>query len=532
MSQGHLDTYRFCDDVWTFLIRGMVWKMDADVIQADRVKIVCCKSPNATPSPDGRYIASFRSPVLSVRSAKSLRLVNVVTLASRSGGPVSAFLWAPSSTRILVAIDDQIHILSATDSSFHASLQNPAFAEKKPAAVFFGSRDTEIFACSVFGLKFYISDLLTERVVEISNPKFHHPSTASRGFCLRAVTGHLALLTRADGKDFVSLHCPETRQVQRSWIPDTVDAQGLTWTPDGQWLILWDSPAHGHRLLLFTPDGQHFRTLDASCFGNGQGTCSDPALELGIRICQASPDSARCAVGDHGRTVTIIDTQSWRESMRLIHPATIVPRDTIQVWQEQLLSGTKSSASFLRATMTVEPPALASDVKSMRPAGCSQVDFDASSTLLATRLDDSPATLWIWDLAAAELRAVLIFHSHVSFKWHPITRETLLITCRDEARRGASFVWDPLSDGPRSVSPADYLPTAKAESRPQASWLNGDFEFPRLLITDGEDYVILSLDEDEDGPGPWQEQAIDDECTMVGTNDTSTLDDTFSFKNP
>ncbi|SPN99574.1 probable TFIIA subunit [transcription initiation factor] [Cephalotrichum gorgonifer] len=50
--KGSLDTYRFCDEVWTFLIRNVVFKMDgsSQTVSADKVKIVSCnaKKPGET----------------------------------------------------------------------------------------------------------------------------------------------------------------------------------------------------------------------------------------------------------------------------------------------------------------------------------------------------------------------------------------------------------------------------------------------------------------------------------------------------
>ncbi|KAJ6113521.1 Transcription initiation factor IIA small chain (TFIIA 13.5 kDa subunit) [Penicillium sp. IBT 18751x] len=44
-SQGHLDTYRFCDEVWTFLIKDVTFKLDNQTqVTADKVKIVSCNS--------------------------------------------------------------------------------------------------------------------------------------------------------------------------------------------------------------------------------------------------------------------------------------------------------------------------------------------------------------------------------------------------------------------------------------------------------------------------------------------------------
>ncbi|KAI9794367.1 MAG: Transcription initiation factor IIA small chain (TFIIA 13.5 kDa subunit) [Peltula sp. TS41687] len=43
--KGHLHTYRFCDEVWTFLIENVTFKMEnAQAVPADKVKIVSCSS--------------------------------------------------------------------------------------------------------------------------------------------------------------------------------------------------------------------------------------------------------------------------------------------------------------------------------------------------------------------------------------------------------------------------------------------------------------------------------------------------------
>lgn len=44
--QGSLDTYRFCDEVWTFLIKNVSFKMEngGTPVVADKVKIVSCNA--------------------------------------------------------------------------------------------------------------------------------------------------------------------------------------------------------------------------------------------------------------------------------------------------------------------------------------------------------------------------------------------------------------------------------------------------------------------------------------------------------
>ena len=49
--QGHLDTYRFCDEVWTFIIKDINFKLDnAQNVHSDKIKIVAmnAKKPGET----------------------------------------------------------------------------------------------------------------------------------------------------------------------------------------------------------------------------------------------------------------------------------------------------------------------------------------------------------------------------------------------------------------------------------------------------------------------------------------------------
>lgn len=41
-QQGHLHTYRFCDNVWTFILENASFKTENELQSVDRVKIVAC----------------------------------------------------------------------------------------------------------------------------------------------------------------------------------------------------------------------------------------------------------------------------------------------------------------------------------------------------------------------------------------------------------------------------------------------------------------------------------------------------------
>eukprot|EP00088_Acartia_fossae_P013352 TRINITY_DN1699_c0_g1_i1.p1 TRINITY_DN1699_c0_g1~~TRINITY_DN1699_c0_g1_i1.p1 ORF type:complete len:113 (-),score=11.92 TRINITY_DN1699_c0_g1_i1:1076-1414(-) len=47
-----LNTYRFCDNVWTFMLRGVEFREHAEMSQVDRVKIVAIDGKNLVAKAD------------------------------------------------------------------------------------------------------------------------------------------------------------------------------------------------------------------------------------------------------------------------------------------------------------------------------------------------------------------------------------------------------------------------------------------------------------------------------------------------
>lgn len=285
-------------------------------------------SRHSVPSPDGLHIATLFPSVINIREVKTLDVVKIIRLPADLSGPVYGFQWSPSSRLILVAVGEQIRVLSADDGTFEATIRNAVPPPARPASIRFAS-DMEIWVCCSFGLKLTIFDLTTSRGVEISNPKFVTPATASNGFSIRHKTSHLAIMTRTAGKDMISIHDPITKEVQRSWFPDTLDAQGLRWSPDGRWLIVWESEGQGHKVIFYMADGSTFKTWTGPA--NPPTEYKHYPLGAGVKLLQFSADARHLAIGDHSRGVCILDMASINETMRLCYPHSIAPMDTIQV---------------------------------------------------------------------------------------------------------------------------------------------------------------------------------------------------------
>jgi WD40 repeat protein len=290
---------------------------------------VILASAHALPGPDGANIATILPAKLTVRETRSLEIIRVVALPPDFSNSIQWFLWSAASDRILIASLDRIRVYSPTDLRFIATIMNPTSVAAKVTQVAFGATSNEVVVFADFGLKVTIYNLQTSKSVEIPSPKYYTPGTAAKGFSYRPHSAHLALLTRSGGKDILSIHANHTYEVTRSWTPDTIDAQGLAWSPDGRWLALWESAGQGHKVQIYTPDGHLYKSW------NGPTTIleaeKDFAMGAGVKMVEWSANSDYLAVGDYSLRVSLLAVPSFSETLNLHHSSNIAPTDVMQV---------------------------------------------------------------------------------------------------------------------------------------------------------------------------------------------------------
>lgn len=78
---------------------------------------------------------------------------------------------------------------------------------------------------------------------------------------------YFSLLTRSNAQDYVSVFASSDNNSDQAvtFSPNTLDAQGMQWSPRGQpLLVIWDSASYGFQVSFFTALGHHLRQLDLS----------------------------------------------------------------------------------------------------------------------------------------------------------------------------------------------------------------------------------------------------------------------------
>lgn len=194
---------------------------------------------------------------------------------------------------MLLANEDTILIFDANDAQWQAEISGAASNLDAIANVSFGYSPDEVLVFSDFRVKVTIWSLITNRGVEIRDPK-----TTLHGYDYRSNTGHLAILTRSTAHDTVMLLNPGSHDLFNTFDPATVEAQGLRWSPDGQWLAVWDATSSGYKVLIYTADGHLFKT-----YRGGQDAHN---IGLGVKSSKWSPETELLAIGDYNERVTLL----------------------------------------------------------------------------------------------------------------------------------------------------------------------------------------------------------------------------------
>ena len=361
-----------------------------------------------------------------------------------------------------------------------ADIENAAQNFGRFSAARFGQNPDEVLIFSDFGVKLTIWSLITCRGVEIKDPKY-----AVRCHSYRPKTGHMAVLTRSATFDILLLLSPRNYEIIRSVEVPAVDAQEVVWSPDGAWLAIRDTASCGYRILIYTPDGHLYKicTKDASV----------PDITRGSKCLQWSPSTRFLAIGDNDNEVMILSKKTFypiatfRHAAIFPHGATIsLPKVTI--WQEQLNNVRERSYGI--ASQPVCPPISSPASMGREPQyGVSIVAFNSEETLLVTRDDSIPTTIWVWCLKIGTAVAVLVHHSPVkNLLWHPKTPDLLLIHCA--IPEPALHLWKSTWDAPRIVN----IPLENTGGRLEASWLQSSVDGTfNVMLSSAHQYATTQI---------------------------------------
>ncbi|KAL4893666.1 WD40 domain protein [Aspergillus ambiguus] len=387
---------------------------------------------------------------------------------------------SPPGRRLVHASDTRVFVWQLNPLQIHAEIES---IEPGALNIDFGGDENEIIVFHAWNTRITVYGLDTGRSQVIKSPKFAH----NNGFGYRPRTRQLAVLLKPDASDLLTIHDFRSYELINRAVLPTIDAQGLQWSPDGRWVAVWEAASAGTKVLIFTADGQLFRTYTGL-----PGT--DISLDLGVRGVEWSPISPQSGVseflvvGKVDGTIEILRTKTFSCSTSLSHVFEI-GQHSPRIWRERyatadVLEYVESSSSSAFSTM---------EESSGPPRGVSTIAFSANAALMVT-VDQTRANIvWIWELnPAAMLVSALVHETAIrQVVWHPSKIELLITTVSNTG--AAVRCWSP-----HRVPSIVRMPVVRSESgRYDARWvLSGQQDESRFWFGTPEDYVLGYLEED------------------------------------
>lgn len=266
---------------------------------------------SATPIEGSRFLRSVKLPEPLASQLKFVKIsqsnLSVDDIAGtrmqiEDEGPLDLV----SHQRILCATSNRISVWQLNSLEWHADIEN---IEPSVTAIDFGANDDDAILFHAWSSKLTIFNLESASSLIIKSPKFCNPSSQGHGF--RPQTRQLAIILKPEANDLLTIHEGHSYETISKVNLPTVDAQGLKWSPDARWIAVWDAPSNGTKVLLYTADGQHFRTY------TGRSDVEN-THDLGVKCIEWAPlkprqqNSEVLAIGKYDGTVDLLNTRTVR----------------------------------------------------------------------------------------------------------------------------------------------------------------------------------------------------------------------------
>eukprot|EP00039_Didymoeca_costata_P001462 m.52728 g.52728 ORF g.52728 m.52728 type:complete len:447 (+) comp10813_c0_seq2:160-1500(+) len=364
-------------------------------------------------SPNGKHFAYRMDHRVIVRDVETMGVLQLKVCLDK----IQTIEWSSDSMYFLCGLYNRgiVQVWSLEDAEWSCKIDEGSAGLTHAR---WSPDGRHILTTADFQLRITIWSLISQQINYLLFPKFSGKSCA---FSSDGV--YMAAIERRDCKDCVSIFACKTWEMVKSFIVGTSDACSLQWSPDDSALCVVDSLLH-FNVFAYKPNGQ--LVGEYSAYQNA----------LGVKTATWSPSSQFLAIGSYDECVRLMNAVTWKPVS--CHKHTLSSsnrtgscffykesetRDRRQKGEDYIHEGgmhvTACKYEILSEIPTIE--SIRSDPESASPRlGVGVVRFSPDSKFLATRNDNMPTAVWIWDMTKLKLCNVLIQISAVkALAWHP-----------------------------------------------------------------------------------------------------------------
>lgn len=397
------------------------------------------QASHAVASSCGKYVASIHNSKLRICSLFAPE--RFTTFNFRPTKDNLTLKWNEASIRIILLSAQNIEVVDLGDSSHRVRIDNGSGGLGRFISADFIEPD-HLLVIWEFG-KAKLWNLTNGKGVELSDIKTTCAGSVwrQRPSSGNAATRTLALLSRSGADDILNVYLPMAQKQMSSVKLPTADAQSLSWSPDGRWLAILDTPTANSSVHIYTPDGHRFRSYPVAS--------DSDSLSLGVKSCLWSYSSQILALSRYDSKVVLLNTTTFASLAIIEHTTTVdqrslAPDRQAPIWQE--IVSASGERSYNNTAQPVSPP-LSRTKLSTEPSelGVAEACSSCDGSFLATRDERMLNTVWIWNMATLAAYTVLIQHSNVRrMQWHPTRLSLLMVDCAE----GIAYVFQAGSSDP------------------------------------------------------------------------------------
>lgn len=318
----------------------------------------------------------------------------------------------------------------------------------------------QVITISDFQLRLTIWSLVDESVSYIKNPKHH-----DKGLSFTSNGKFMALAERNECKDYIGIYYCGDWKLMNHFQVETTDLADLTWAKDDTAIIVWDNPIECRLLVYSATQGllaQHIPYENA----------------LGYRTVDFSPNGQFLAAGAYDQRIRLYNHISWKEITEFEHKKMLSEDEDVHIYseeeykqggpynfEEEVSSRYKMLDLPIKLTLTKTTGSKESNPASGN--GVSLISWSYDSKYIASKNDNTPNCVWIWDLSTLSLSVVLIHLEPVkSLDWSSKSNHLVISTNKPRifiwSVNGASVCDIPLEGQDFNVNKVKWNPDGKS----------------------------------------------------------------------
>ena len=429
-------------------------------------------------SPDSHYLAVVRSNALTVYLSSDLE-----TKASWALTDTPTQLeWSPDSCILFTT-----HVKRAVVQLF--SLKDHGWTGKitlSPSGLtgaMWSPDSKKVLTFTEFQLRCTIWDLTDMSVNHIRNPKF-----SDKGVSFTSDGKFMAIAEKTECKDYVGIYFTGDWKVVNHFLVETFDLENIMWAPNDTAIIVWDT-CLTYELLVYSPLGHLLARHKA--YENG----------LGIKSVGISPSGEFLAAGSYDQSLRVFTHISWKYLIEFQHKPQVTEGSDLHIYKEEEYKEgpgyeERLTSRYAMQDLPVKLPVTKVPRDKPNPnMGVGLCEWSCDSCYVATRNDNMPSVVWVWNMTTLSLHIIMQHCANVkNLVWNPKTLHLALCTGAPRlflwSLEGASVCDVPLENKDFKVMKLKWSPSGDCLLLMDKNRLLVAYpQFELLENPDDEDYV-------------------------------------------